>query len=280
MAKSADVQWIPSGGVLAVAIAAALVAAILVNVYIGYARAKYEDGSVWYFQIKKDVAKNDIITDASLSQVQIPKLLLSSFKRAVADDPEGRTLILNRKAPRQLRVGEFLWYGDFADNADGGPLIPAGYELVSIPISQDQSFGTQLQPGGYVTIRGEFDISPDPKKPLWDIKDVMAQVQVRSIDGSTEPVTGKRNYNNIQILVTSFQAKQFATIGDFLRNKRFVLSVVGQPDVNAKKPDVDKDLWDFIQKKQRSTPAATPVGPPSSSTLLPPAPAPTPEATP
>ena len=45
MASSKEMQWIPSGGVLAVAIGAALVAAILVNVYIGHVRSQYEEGS-------------------------------------------------------------------------------------------------------------------------------------------------------------------------------------------------------------------------------------------
>ena len=45
MAKSKDASWLPSGGVLVAALVCAVVAAILVNIYIGYAKSAYELGA-------------------------------------------------------------------------------------------------------------------------------------------------------------------------------------------------------------------------------------------
>ena len=102
MGKTTETQWIPSGGVLAVAIVAALVAAILVNVYVGYARSAYESGSVWYLQIKREVPKGDPIQESNLTSVQIPRVLVPKFSQAATDEPTGRAAVIGRKVPRRL----------------------------------------------------------------------------------------------------------------------------------------------------------------------------------
>jgi len=263
MASSKEMQWIPSGGVLAVAIGAALVAAILVNVYIGHVRSQYEEGSRQFYQLKDRVDKGSPIQERNLTLVRIPKLLEPAFKMAAgADDPAGRMLI-GRKAPRNMSPGEFLWFYEFKEEGAGEIThIPKGYELVTIPISADNPFGQQLQPGGYVNIRGEFEVGSDPKRSEVKVMTVMENVQVKALGGSAEPVALKaRTYDNVQIMVRSSQAKQLLEIQRFLKTKRFALGVTSQPEGAAVEPEISKEVLNLIEKPRGAAAPALPPPP-------------------
>jgi Flp pilus assembly protein CpaB len=262
MAPSKEMQWIPSGGVLAVAIGAALVAAILVNVYIGHVRSQYEDGSKQFYQLKNRVDKGSPIQKNNLDTVPIPRKLEPKFKMAAQDDADGR-LLIDRKAPRNMAAGEFLWFYEFKEEGAGEIThIPKGYELVPIPISADNPFGQQLQPGGYVNIRGEFEVGSDPKKSEVKVMTVMENVQVKALGGSAEPVAQRaRTYDTIQIMVRSSQAKQLLEIQRFLKTKRFALGVTSQPEGTAVEPEISKEVLNLIEKPRAAAAPALPPPP-------------------
>jgi hypothetical protein len=248
MAQSKEMQWIPSGGVLAVAIGAALVAAILVNVYIGRVRSQYEVGSKQFFQLRDPVAKGNPIQKNNLVRVPIPRILEPAFKRAAEDDDNGR-LLIGRKAPRDMSPGEFLWYNEFKEEGAGKiRIIRPGYELITIPIAPDNPLGQQLEVGAYVNIFGEFDIGSDPKKPQIEIKKVMENVQVKALGGSAESVTQtRRTYDNIQIEVQPLQAKQLFQIQmNLLKgSRRFTLTLAGQGEGE---PVISKEVQNLLEK--------------------------------
>jgi hypothetical protein len=264
MASSKEMQWIPSGGVLAVAIGAALVAAILVNVYIGHVRSQYEDGSMQFYQLKDPVDKGSPIpSERNLILVRIPRQLEPAFKMAAsADDAAGRMLI-GRKAPRNMASGEFLWFNEFKEEGAGEIThIPKGYELVTIPINTDNPFGQQLQPGGYVNIRGEFEVGSDPKKSELRVMTVMENVQVKALGGSAEPVAQRaRTYDNVQIMVRSNQAKQLLEIQRFLKTKRFALGVTSQPEGTTVESEISKEVLNLIEKPRGASAPALPPPP-------------------
>jgi len=262
MAPSKEMQWIPSGGVLAVAIGAALVAAILVNVYIGHVRSQYEDGSKQFFQLKDRVDKGSPIQERNLTLVRIPRLLEPAFEKVAQNDSGGR-LLIGRKAPRNMAPGEFLLFYEFKEEGAGEIThIPKGYELVTIPINTDNPFGQQLQPGGYVNIRGEFEVGSDPKKSEVRVMTVMENVQVKALGGSAEPVAQRaRTYDNIQIMVRSSQAKQLLEIQRFLKTKRFALGVTSQPDSAAVEPEISKEVLNLIEKPRTAAAPALPPPP-------------------
>ena len=259
MAPSKEMQWIPSGGVLAVAIGAALVAAILVNVYIGHVRSQYEDGSKQFYQLKDRVDKGSPIQERNLAPVPIPRKLEPAFKMAAQDDADGR-LLIGRKAPRNMAPGEFLWFYEFKEEGAGEIThIPKGYELVTIPINTDNPFGQQLQPGGYVNIRGEFEVGSDSKKSEVRVMTVMENVQVKALGGSAEPVAQRsRTYDNIQIMVRSSQAKQLLEIQRFLKTKRFALGVTSQPEGMAVESEISKEVLNLIEKPRGAAPGLPP----------------------
>ncbi len=273
MAKTTEAQWIPSGGVLAVAIGAALVAAILVNLYVGYARSAYENGAKDYLVLKTAVGRNDPIQETNLVGVKVPKKLESQFTLAIVNDPAGRAVIVGKKAPRNLSAGEFLWYPEFTNDLQGQVFqIPPDCEIVTIMINP-QPLGQQLQPGGYVALHGEFNYSSskDTSRADWRPLVVMDSVQAKALGGSTEPVAVKaRTYDNIQIMLKKSQVQELMQIIEFAKDHRFTLGVVANQEVNANPPVFTKDIRDFMTAKQNAAVTGTAPGKMGGPITLPP----------
>jgi Flp pilus assembly protein CpaB len=250
MGKSKDMQWLPSGGVLVVAVGAALVAAILVNVYVGYMKSEYEKGSKEFLQLKEDVMLGQPLQERHLKAVPVPKPFVPALQRAIEAKLK-ESYVLGKKAPRDMKAGEFLWYYEFAPKSGERELvIPAGYVMVTIPINPENSPGPQLQPGSYANVVGEFDMSADPKRPDIQVKDVILNVRVAAIDGSTDPVEKGRSYHFIQILVRESQARQLLQIQKVLKSRHFTINLAHRPDSPqaSGEAEISKDVLDIIEK--------------------------------
>jgi len=247
---SKTAQLIPSTGVLVAAIAAAILAAILVNIYIGYAESAYEAGAITVLQLREDVEKGAPILDRHIQIRKIPKVLQDAFERAVkANEKDG--VVVGKRAPRKLHKGQILFYADFIREAGDELAInpPKGFEVVTIPISADNTLGRQLQPGGYVTVYGDFDFDPDPKKEDVQIKAVLTNVQVRGIGGSADVTDKSRSYDNIQLVVKQSQVRQLLQIQKLLRARRFTVTVSHRAEgAVAADPEINKEVLSLIEK--------------------------------
>ena len=270
MAKSPEVQWIPSGSVLAVAIGAALVAAILVNVYLGYARRQYEDGGQEFYRLVNKVNAKDKIVLANIEAIKVPRLLVDALLAAkvVPATPEGRNIILDKPAPRDMAAHEFFFIPEFERYAHGIIASPSpGHVLVSLDISADsQPAGQQLQPGSYVRIMGTFNVSTDPKREDPSLLTVMDFVQVRTIDGSPEPSTDKgRRPSSIQIEVPADVGKQFHQLQDLLVKQHqkpgFIIDVASVPDRASSEPALHQDVMKLLTAPKPRPAAVGPTGP-------------------
>jgi hypothetical protein len=260
MAKSTETQWIPSGGVLAVAIVAALAAVILVNLYISYARSAYETGSTWYFQVKRPVNANDPIQEANLEAVQIPKVLEGSFKQAVPATDNGRSMVVSKKVRRKLLEGEFLWKSDFdvVVGAAASSLVPPkDFVVITIPINTKALPGELLQPGTYVTFLGTYNYGTD-RDPDYRTIPVMECVQVKALGGSTEIAVKGRNYDNVQIIVPKKQEVLISDAVRVARDSRWSIDLSPLPEPNAKPPDINQEVLNYVDaKRARVTRPAT-----------------------
>lgn len=264
MAKSKDTSWVPSGGVLVVALVCAVIAAILVNIYIGYAKSAYELGAKSVLQLTDNVPLGTPVPATHLKAVKIPGVLLDAFEGAIAASDKD-TLVIGKKALRDLRKNQILFYADLIENEAAKPyVLKPGQQMITIPIDSSASLGQQLQPGGYVTIYGDFDLSPDVKKPDIQQEIVMKNVQVRSLGGSTEPVGSKgRSYDNVQIILRESQVRQMMQIKTLLRSRRFTLAMAGTPEgTGAGEPDISKKILDLIEKPRGGAAPAMPPPPP------------------
>ncbi|MCX5671011.1 MAG: hypothetical protein NTU94_06785 [Planctomycetota bacterium] len=263
MAKSKELQqWLPSGGVLIVAIGAGLVAAILVNVYINHVRTEYEAGAKNVLQMAEEVEVGTPLQARHLKVVMLPKPFVPAMKQAV-DVKDKDSSVIGKKAPRHMYPGEFLFYPDFILNPmlEQVPDVPKGYSLVTIPISGEP--GAQLQPGTFVTIYGEFNISGDSRRQDVQVLRVVDNVRVKLVGGSAEPVGEKnRSHNDISIIVRQTQAQQLLQIQRAMPSKRFTITLAHRPEgPESAEPEVDRQVLDLIEKGK--VPALGPSAAPS-----------------
>ena len=228
MAKRKQNPWLPSGGVLVVAVVSAVLAAILVNVYLSYVKSSYEEGAKAYLQLKRDVAKGKVIEVADVRVVRIPRPLLETgaFEYAI-EAGERDSLVRGNKARRKMYEGEFLFSFDFLSDSGERDIEPPpqGYEMMTIRITPDPL----LRPGAYVTIRGRFDLDPDEKKERIEPLDVLYNVQIKAVGGVTSGESTKRAADNLQIVLRQSMVKQLQQIREVMYAKQFVVTTAAPP---------------------------------------------------
>ncbi|HUU89743.1 MAG TPA: hypothetical protein VM238_00885 [Phycisphaerae bacterium] len=257
MARRKDNPWLPSGGVLVVAVIAAVLAGILLNVYVGYLKSSYEVGSVMFLQMKREVPQGRQIESGDITTFRVPKPMLESFSKVVkAKDAD--SLVIGRKTRRTMFQSEFLQYMDFLPGSGKGLEAPrAGYERMTIFIQPEPL----LQPGAFITIRGYFDTNPDPKKEDIEILDVLNNVQVKAIGGSAETAeTKRRSADNIQIEIRTTQVTQLLQISKELADKHFIVSLSASPTGGgpAGEPKFSDKILDYLARLRTTVPTATP----------------------
>jgi Flp pilus assembly protein CpaB len=255
MAKSKEMQWIPSGGVLAAAIGAALLAAILVNVYISYVKSQYEQGARQFIQLKETIDAGTPIADRHLKVVLVPRPFLEALKRAI-ELKDKESLAIGKRAPRRMYEGEFLFAPDFLPRGEEEILAkpPAGYVMVTIPVDPGASLGPQLQPGAFVNIYGDFNVSGDERRKDIKILPVIDNVMVKALEGSAKAVSEKnRSYNNIQIVVRESQARELMQIQRAVESKHFTIALAHQPEGTAPEPVVGKDVLDLVTRAKSAS---------------------------
>jgi Flp pilus assembly protein CpaB len=260
MAKAKDMQWLPSGGVLFVAIGAALVAAILINVYINVVRSEYEAGAKTVLQMAEEVEKDTPLQPRHLKTVMVPKPFIPALKQAV-DVKDKDAMILGKRAPRHMYAGEFLFYPDFV----AGPpqlladSIPQGFSLVTIPISTEGG-GSQLQPGSFVSIYGEFNVGGDPRRPDVQVLPVIENVRVKLVGGLAVVEKENRSYNDISILVRQALVPQVLQIQRAMGSRsRFTVVQVPRSETAAEAV-INRQVLDLVEKGKPPAPALVPGG--------------------
>jgi len=255
MARRKDNPWLPSGGVLVVAVIAAVLAGILLNVYVGYIKDGYAEDSVMFLQMKRNISKGKPIESDAIAAFRVPKPMLEYFSKVVKFK-DADSLVIGRKARRDMLKGEFLQYMDFLSGSGTGlNPIRAGYERTTIFIRPEPL----LQPGAFITIRGYFDTNPDPKKEDIEIIDVLDNVQVKAIGGSAEPVESRRrSADNIQIEIRTTQVTQLLQISKQLADKHFLVSLSPTPTGVAGEPKFSDKILDYLARLRTAVPPATP----------------------
>lgn len=252
MAKVRQNPWIPSGGVLIVAIIAAVVAAVLLNVYISLIEAPYRD-KVEFFILKNDVPKGKTIERADLDKVAIPKpltegVLFERYAKAVYD-----SAVFGKPARYDLLKGNLLHNRDVLEGAEYAMVkdLQEGYEMVTVEIEPEPS----LQPGMFVTLRGYFDLNPDKK--IEDIQpfDVLYDVQVRAIGGYAEAVDDrKRSMDNIQVFLPREHGKRLMELEKMMFSTRFKVAIQATPKGPRNEPTLAPEAVDLLQKRTAAGP--------------------------
>jgi hypothetical protein len=259
MAKAKDIHWLPSGGVLIVAIGAGLVAAILINVYINVVRSDYEAGAKTVLQMAEAVEKDTPLQPRHLKTVMLPKPFIPAMKQAI-DVKDKDAMVLGKRAPRPMYAGEFLFYTDFLQ----GPKeqltdIPQGFSLVMIPIGSEGG-GSQLQPGSFVSIYGEFNVGGDPRRPDIQVLPVIENVRVKLVGGLAQPDEKSRSYNDISILVRQALVPPLLQIQRAMGSRsKFTIVLVPRPETAAEAV-INRQVLDLVEKGKPPAPGLVPGG--------------------
>jgi hypothetical protein len=183
--------------------------------------------------------------------------------------------VKDKKAPRLLKKDTFLWFPDFIDTGIAAiAKIPPGCEMITIRIDPNASLGPQLQPGSYVNIRGLFNIGSDPRNPTYKPYDILKNVQVRAIGGSTVAPEKSRSYDNIQIVIPSPQARLMLEVAKMQQSGYFTVGVVETPEGTGLEPKIEKDVLELINR-----PRTTTTAPGGAAATVPPPPPPPVEST-
>jgi len=271
MARSPkDLQLIPSGGVLVVAAASAVVAAILVNVYISSVRSAYEAGSKELVQVVKDIPPGDIMQESLLRKVRVPAQFLKEGDFSTAMEPKELGNVLRKQAPRLLSKGEFLLAGDWIRGMQENYLkfVPQGRKLLDIHISSENANNKLLQPGAFVTIYGDFDYAPPgSKQPRVEVKTVITSAQVKMVDGDMNPrYDRQRSAEFIQIIVKEAQATDMLNIKNCLVSHRFLINIAAQPEGDVLDPVINPEVLNYVRTRNSgrlpAEASATPAPPP------------------
>lgn len=246
MARSSG-QAFPSAGVLVAAIVAALLAVILMQLYISNEIRSVTGNAFEVLQLRANVKSGDEIRESHLTQARVPAAFEKAFERALR--AEERNLVINQKAPRNMYEGEVLYAPmfkvDTAESLHNIIDVRKGYELVSIPVDKDTSVGGQLQPGSYVTVRGIFEQTPDDKKEDLEVVTVLNNVRVATIDGSAQvlPAARRGKYDRIGIELKPDQADLLLELLLKEHRNRFQITLPSQPDVDVRvEPKINQDV--------------------------------------
>jgi len=250
MAKARENPWIPSGGVLIVAVLAAILAAVLLNVYIGLIEAPYEK-TVTFLALKTDVAKGEALERGHLKPVEVPQALDQgdAFERfARAGDIEtvtGR----DARAQEDLHKGNWLTFADVGKES-GVPVLedlPEGYEMMTIEIEPEPSVVT----GVFVNIRGRFDMNPEERKEQIEVLDVLYDVQVKAVEGLAKAREDRRRAaDNIQICLPEDHVKRLYQIKERMASDRFLVAVRRTPEDVNPEPTFAPEALDLIRKAE------------------------------
>jgi len=256
MAARTSMQLVPSTGVLIGAVLAAVVAAVLVNLYIAGVKSQYTAGAVSIFVLKEPVKEGQPLLPKQFRAVTVPAAFRDAFEKALK--PGDEQMLSGKTAPRNMGEGQPIFYGDlYAEAITELPVIVGrGYDLVTIPIQSDSAGG--LQPGGYVRIFGVFDDDPDPRKEQPATVEVLRNVQVRLVDGSAKPIPADKRarYDNISILVTEDQAKKLLQIEQVMLQKQFIITGTRRPEqMEDLEPEINREVLKYIEPERLTAPA-------------------------
>jgi Flp pilus assembly protein CpaB len=236
MARSRG-QTFPSAGVLVAAIVAALLAVVLMQLYISSQVASVKGSAFEVLQLTADLPAGEPIRGSHIREVEVPSAFEEAFERALKSNE--KHLVLNKEAPRQMYAGEVLYAPTFMIDADtlrDMVNVRKGFELVSIPVDKDTSVRGQLQPGSYVNIRAVFDKDPEPREEDLETLEVLSAVRVATIDGSTLPLPPRSQgkYEQVGIELKPDQVTLLLQVMNVMHEKEFMLTMPNQPDVDLR----------------------------------------------
>lgn len=254
MAK--DAQLFTSRWLLLAGVVCAVLAAIVVNLYLSSVKSQYEFGTFNVLQVTRDVPAKGKVGIADLKWVPVPPGFEKAFDKAFRDENDINRFMEPMPCRRQLNAGDILFIADFLDVQTTPEPVkpPVGYEYMSLPILKDSSPGMQLQPGSFVAVRGRFDVNPGGKQRDFETFTVIPCIQAQTLDDSKEPQTSS-NYSRVGVFVKREQVKTLTDILGKAEARKFLITLTHAPQGGrGVEPEIDGALQRLIQTGKADAP--------------------------
>ncbi len=206
---------------LIAALVTALIAVVLVNLYVQSTRRSLTQDTFTVFRLLVSKQAGDELETRDVEAVLMPNSFRDAFNAAVAANERGEPMRVGDTLTRAVDAGDFLREPMFDDvrTSDEFNLVTRGMRGVALPVDA-RSLPAPLRPEMLIDLEAAFPMPQGPPRIL----PVMEQVRIVSIDDRTRLSQrtrgGSSGGSRITIEVTPEQATQLLTVssqivGDF-----------------------------------------------------------------
>ena len=149
------------GGVLG------LITVVLVNLYLGQVRSQQREVALLRLAPGISLPRGDVVTEDLLVTEYLPEQFGSITRLAVADSPETRAWVLNRRVNQDIEPGAFLLHQFFIDEPKERftAKITENMRAMTVPVDPSGSVAYLVDPGSRVDVIGTFEEPPSEPPP-------------------------------------------------------------------------------------------------------------------
>jgi Flp pilus assembly protein CpaB len=208
-----------------IALALALVAVVLVNLYVAMVKRQAHEGEFTVYRLVTSYKPGQKLSPKDVVPVSIPQRFLKSFEGTVmeesTEDDQALTAVVGTRIKSPARRNQFLTYDLFTDPnlTEMDTRITPNMRLVAMPVNP-RTLPGGLQPGMFIDIEAQFPGGSLNVLPVMERVEVIA-VGSRTIAGDANATgRGSRNFTTISIQVspddaTSLEKIKKLVVGDF-----------------------------------------------------------------
>jgi Flp pilus assembly protein CpaB len=240
---------------VAIALVVALLAVVLINVYLGMVRSAAEPGSFLVFRLQTRLEPGDKLQQRDVEAVRVPKQFSEAFQDAVQADENGEPMRLGETIRQPAAMNEVITYDLFQEPDDQrlDVRIASGQRAIALPVEPRHVPGG-LEPGMHVDIEAPF--ASDHGE---DVLPVMERVKVLMVGdrGAHDRRSGRSGLSGlatISIEVSPEEATQLTEI-EKLAVGPFELHLRNPADENTPKLD-SRGINPKVLKKLEDTTTA------------------------
>lgn len=245
----------PSGSMtlVVIAIVLALLAVVLVNIYVANERDDLAGNKIAIYHLNESVKAGDKLAHKQVERHLIPKEYADEFDQAVSKEKIDEKIAEGARFARPVQNGRLLKYEHFiTDEGTGLPSVSKGMRLVALPVDSRTAPGA-LKPGVTVDIEAPFNVGG--RIPM--VYPVMEYVRVRAVGRRTVEDQREgggrrtvRSFRTISIEVEPWQANHLSMI-EKLAVGEFVLHIRGVTDTDkypkTKTPGINSQVIKLIE---------------------------------
>ena len=224
------------------ALIVAILAVILVNLYVGALRRSYTADPVVVFQATRDISTGKPVSAKDYKEINLPRKIFESIT-AYAVTKQDLPILMSTPLRRPLKAGEIISYSHLSRTVQEGlrDTIPPGKRAIALRVTEETSVSNFVQPGDMVdvvaTMMGNEKMVTRP---------LLSAIRVLAVggeygDSSDRAFVQRGQYSTVTLEVAPEQAERLifardqlrATMTLLLRNPKDQQELPATPAVNG-----------------------------------------------